>query len=294
MPLPTESRTTVWRLPVRTAFACLLLSGFSAAQAASCDRACLAHIMQNYLAAMPTHDPQRLPWSATLIARENAVDTKPGEGVWKTITRVRSSVLESDAVTGQVVSFGAVETDKGLGALFVRLKIVGQKIQESEIIFNGNNNAFAAPENLLRPDLLYETEVPLQRRSSRAELVALTNTYLDGISAHDGSSIPFSERCDRYASGAKVTNSPDHPADREGGTCAGSLLHLTGQLVVNRRIPLIDVERGLIVAMFLIPHHERTTPGSTHVGEVFKVVDGRIRSIEEFSFAGGFPPDSGF
>jgi Raf kinase inhibitor-like YbhB/YbcL family protein len=273
---------------------CLLLLGFSAAHAASCDDACLSHIMQSYLAHLVTHDPNGLPWSATLIARENAVQTKPGEGIWKNLSRIRSSVLVSDAMTGEVVSVGAVDASTGLAALFVRLKIVSRKIQESEIIFNANNNAFAKPENLLQPDILYETEVPAQRRSSRAQLLTLANLYLEGISSHDGSAVPFSDRCDRYASGAKVTNSPDHPADKEGGTCAGSMLHLTGQVVVNRRFPIIDVPRGLIVVMFLIPHHERATPGSTHVGEVFKVVDGKIRSIEEFSFGGGFPPDSGF
>jgi hypothetical protein len=71
-------------------------------------------------------------------------------------------------------------------------------------------------------------------------------------------------------------------------------VHLTGQAVVNLRVPVVDVERGLVFAMFVIQHAERDPKGSTHVAEMFKVVDGRIRSIEEFSFGGGWPPDSGF
>lgn len=93
----------------------------------------------------------------------------------------------------------------------------------------------------------------------------MVESYLDGISHHDGSRVPFNYRCDRYASGAKVTNSPDHPADR-----------------------------GIVVAMYIIPHGERTPPGATNAGECFKIVDGQIRSIEEFSFGGGWPPDSGY
>jgi len=49
-----------------------------------------------------------------------------------------------------------------------------------------------------------------------------------------------------------------------------------------------------VVAMFIIPHAERHPPGATNVGELFKIVDGKIRSIEEFSFVAGYPPESGF
>jgi len=49
-----------------------------------------------------------------------------------------------------------------------------------------------------------------------------------------------------------------------------------------------------VVVHFIIPHGERKQPGGTNVAEVFKIVDGKVRSIEEFSFTGAFPPSSGF
>jgi hypothetical protein len=42
--------------------------------------------------------------------------------------------------------------------------------------------------------------------------------------------------------------------------------------------------------MFMIPHSERSPPSNLYAGEVFKIVDGKIRSIDEFSTAAAFPP----
>jgi len=271
-----------------------LLIGIGGARAASCNQACLSNISQNYLSHLTSHDPAGLPIAAGAITVENAKPTPLTAGAWQAVSRIRSSEIVTDPVTGEALFFGAVDTNSGLGVMFVRLKQVGGKITESEIILNDHPNAFAKPANLLEPDILYDAVVPPERRIGRAQLIAVVDGYLAGISRHDGSQVAFGPRCDRYASGAKVTNSPDHPASKEGGTCAGSFTHLTGELVLNRRIAVVDEERGLVGVMFIIPHDERTPPASTNVGELFKIVDGKIRSIEEFSFAGGFPSDSGF
>jgi hypothetical protein len=103
-----------------------------------------------------------------------------------------------------------------------------------------------------------------------------------------------SERCDRYQAGRKWTNSYANPVERGGGTCQTSLDGLKGQAVANRRIPVVDERLGIAVGLFVIPHGERSPANSTHVAEVFKIVDGKVRSIEEFSFTGGFPPAAGF
>jgi len=271
-----------------------LLIGAGSAQAASCDRNCLATIMQNYLSHLTAHNPAGLPISDKATSVENAKPTPLGSGAWQSVSRIRSSQIYTDPITGEAIFDGAVDTKDGLGVLFVRLKQVAGKITESEITFSHQTTPFSNPANMLEPDILYDAVVPPERRIGRAQLIAVVDNYLNGISIHDGSHVAFGPRCDRYASGAKVTNSAAHPADKEGGTCAGSLVHLTGELVVNRRIAVVDQELGLVGVMFIIPHDDHTPPASTHVSELFKIVDGKIRSIEEFSFSGGWPPDSGF
>jgi len=281
-------------IPVTVLLIAWATGSAAAPVSAGCSRSCLEGIMNAYLDRLPHHSTAGLPLAPQVNARENAKAVASGGGLWKIANSIKSRDTFADPVTGQVVSFGAADTDNGVGAFFVRLKVVNHTITESETGFNGNDSAFSHPENLLHPDILYDAPVPKDRRRSRGELLKLVESYLDGISHHDGSRVPFNYRCDRYASGAKVTNSPDHPAEREGGTCAGSFQHLTGQPVVNRRFPVIDADRGIVVAMYIIPHGERTPPGATNAGECFKIVDGQIRSIEEFSFGGGWPPDSGY
>jgi hypothetical protein len=101
--------------------------------------------------------------------------------------------------------------------------------------------------------------------------------------------VPFGPRCDRYASGAKFTNNlelvtgPETQEQLGKVTCGSSMINLKGQDTVDSRVPIVDVEKGIAIGFFLIPHKERNPANSTYGTEVFKIVDGRIRSIEELS-----------
>ena len=271
----------------------LALAG-QAAAAAACSRACLTGLMQRYLDALPRHSMKGLPLSPRFEALENALPVKAGEGAWAQIDKVHPGVMVADPVTGGVAYGGAVEGPDGAASLFVRLKVAGGRIAESEIILNrGKPSAVFAPANLLEPDLIYEAVVPSARRASRAEMIGLVNGYMEAISRHDGSLTKFNYRCDRYASGAKTTNNPRFGANGSG-PCADSFKGLTGDVTVGRRFPVVDEEKGVVLGMFIIPHSERSPPTSLYAGELFKIVDGKIRSIDEFSTAAVFPPQPVF
>jgi len=264
------------------------------ASASPCDDKCLLGIMDSYLTQLTRHDASPLRVAPNINARENGEDVKLGAGVWTLITKVFPGQTFADATLGGVVHIGAIEVAGKTGSIFVRLKVVERKITESEIISRGGEPGFNADASgMLEPDVLYDADVPAARRSTREQLAAVVQRYLDALSKHDGSLGSFSYRCDRYSAGSKFTNT-GKPPETGGVTCESSLNNLKGQAVVNARISLIDPQRGLIVGSFIIPHGERNPPGATNVGELFKIVDGKIRSIEEFGFPGKFPPSSGF
>ena len=48
----------------------------------SCDRACLNGIVDQYLAAMVTHDPSHLPLAKTVKFTEDGVPLELGDGLW--------------------------------------------------------------------------------------------------------------------------------------------------------------------------------------------------------------------
>lgn len=267
----------------------------TAAQAA-CNDKCLNGVLDGYLAQLVRHDAAPLKAAPGLIAVENSKPTPLGQGSWQNIAALPIGMRFGDATTGQIVYFGATKDSGGkTGSLFVRLKVADHRIAESELFTRGayTGEGQETP-GMLEPDILYDAIVPPARRSTRAQLRAIVNAYMEGISRHDGALFPASYRCDRYQAGRKWTNSPDNPPERGGGTCQGSMSGLKGQEVVNRRFPVMDVERGVAVGLFIIPHAERDPKGATNVAEVFKIVDGKIRSIEEFSFVAGYPPNSGF
>src|SRR6185369_8431182 len=64
------------------------LSGFSgiAPAAENCDRACLSGLVTQYLDALVTHDPSKLPLADNARFVEDSKGIKPGDGLWKSAT----------------------------------------------------------------------------------------------------------------------------------------------------------------------------------------------------------------
>ena len=58
------------------------------AAAADCDRACLRGIVTQYLEAFVAHTPSAA-FASTFKYIEDAIDTKPGDGLWKEATKLR-------------------------------------------------------------------------------------------------------------------------------------------------------------------------------------------------------------
>lgn len=263
-----------------------------------CDRACLGGIMDQYLAHMLKHDPQGLPLAANINARENIVATALGEGVWKSISAIRSSQYVMDSEQGQIIALNALQIDAKDASMTLRLQIRNRKIAESEIVLDTSDSGgpFDA-ENMVEPDVLWDAPVPLSRRSTREQLVKIANSYFDGIGAHDPKGIPFSKRCDRYESGMKMTNNAAAP--RPGvtsATCGDGLLILKGQNPLDRRFPVVDVERGVVMGITFYQHGEYMPPYDLYLSERFKIVDGKIQMIDAISHKVAFSaaPSAGF
>jgi hypothetical protein len=285
------------------------------ALAQGCNEQCLKTILQHYLQQLPRHDPGPLSVSPQINARENTEAVKLGEGSWKSVSAVLPGLEFADPAAGQVIYAGGVRRDGALGTLFLRLKVVDGRIVESEMLTTGPGAAMPprpappaagprpggprpAPDlsGLLHPDILYDAVVPGNRRSTRDQLARIPFLYMQGLARGDGSIPPFGPRCDRYAAGGhKLTN---NPANRGGAvSCAmavSAMKQMKGLSIVNRRIAVVDVPHGIAVGLFIVAGNLGGRAFAQDVAEVFKVVDGKIRSIEEFGAPGQIPPDSGF
>ena len=259
--------------------------------AARCEQPCLERMLDRYLQHVITRKPDRALLAAHPNIRENTLAVALDQGVWKTLSRKRAGLTFVDPQTGQIAFAGVFNNRQGgLTPLLVRLKVEHGKVAESEAAYNNGPSRFFHPEELLEPDILYDAIVPKARRSTREGLIAVAQAYLDGIGAHSGAKVPVGYRCDKYYLGGKVTNT----GAGDIGTCAESFSGVKADPPVGRRFPIVDTERGIVLVSFLMPQSWKEKPDSTYECEILKVVDGKIRSVEEFGNVAAYPPRSGF
>jgi hypothetical protein len=280
---------------------------------AACDQACLTGFMDQYLAALGKHDPSGLPVANNAKMTENTKAIRMGEGVWKTMKYMQfQGETISDPTTGEVVYFGAIREDF-VSPLVVRLKIANKKITEIETIVAHGTNPKEPPQDgfEVTPDLqllaaikpFLEDVVPASERSSRSQMIADANAYFDGIE-HQPGHVPFAPDCNRIENGQLTTN---NPTNTEGLPPLGCQQQFQAKLftyiprIRDRRFPVVDEARGLVVAMgvFDIPGSKTwlrdgkevpappaiKNPRNNLFNEIFKIEGGKIRLIQAFNLA---------
>jgi hypothetical protein len=246
---------------------------------------------------MLAHDPAGVPLTANANIREVTVPVKLGEGgSWTKVTKLRNKQVFADPMQGNVEYRGAVDANGKVASMSVRLKIENRRISEVETVLNEGDRPFDA-EYLLEPDPFLESILPADRRSTREEMIKAANNYFEAIGTHNPAIAQFAKRCERFESGWKIThNTLGTNGSAEGGakTCGESLEGLRGQQTVNRRFPIVDVERGVVIGMTFIEHQEANPQYALFMHELFKIVDGKLWSIDNIAHRVAWPPNSGY
>ena len=272
-------------------------SGKLSAATTDCDRVCLKNSLDQYLNAVIKHDPSAAPLFPGFRQTENAVVVRTGAGVWKSVTglgKLQRRYL--DPVSGQAGYFGTVEEQSDSAIVTVRVKVERRKITEAEWLIARKGNPglngltaasqpsgnFFDPQNLAAnppPDRIVAKEA----RSSREAMIAVTNSYFDGITSHDGSIILAQPGCTRVENGATVTG-------RSGGAggrltdCASNLETINVQMVAARRYPVVDEEAGVVLAIAVFLRKPGTTTRRNVLSEWFVIDNNRIRSVYSAMF----------
>jgi len=86
----------------------------SASAQEACDRACLRTMLDQYLNAVIKHDPAAAPLVVGFRQTENAINVRPGNGVWKSVTALGAVQRRYlDPVSGQAAYYGTMEESGG-------------------------------------------------------------------------------------------------------------------------------------------------------------------------------------
>jgi hypothetical protein len=280
----------------------------------ACDRSCLLGLLDQYLAAVVKHDPGAAPIAIGIRQTENAINVRPGNGVWKTVTglgKVQRRYV--DPVTGQAAYYGTVEEAGNTAVVTVRVRVENKQLTEAEWYIaraddpglNGPRQPGRPPANVLNPEYLAknpppERVVPRNQRSDRAALARIVESYFDAITSHDGSVALTHPGCGRVENGTPLpagrflppvapATAPagQAPAGGGGNDCVGGLEKFNGQMVVARRVPLIDEEAQAVLAYAVFIRRPGSPTPRNAFSEWFFIDEAKIRTIYTAMF---YPP----
>ena len=267
------------------------------AQEIECDRICLDGKLDAYLGAIMGNEPDQAPLAAGFRQTENSVVTPVGSGVWGSLTALGSLQRRYfDPQTGGAAFFGTV-TDGGEDAIAsLRLRVQHGQITEGEwhiahegdpgITGEGSEVVFNIAELIANPPP--QRVVPDQNRLPRDRLIAVVNSYFDGIVAKNGRMVIAHGGCTRFENGFPAFGGPirgDDPNDGFQGRqdCTSGYATLGG-LVAARRYPMVDEQAQVVLASAVFDREPGDERRRNHFMEVFGVDDGRIRSVHAAMF----------
>lgn len=291
--------------------------------------------MDTYLKALIANDSSALPLSPNLKATENAQPSDLKSGLWSTATKIGSYAFTlSDKDTGQHGFCGLIWRSNDASIVSIRIKINSNgEIVESEIIVGIDRFPGATatdPKTLTTWREDFKTVIPEGRRQTREELKAIAASYYDGVTNNTPEKVPLSHTGNRVENGTRITNIPTfslidgfYEAEDPNVTLPNFAEWSAKEqfdrglwnsdTVTGERFPLIDVERGVVMAYALYQPWTKATgatvkgvgkikrlggPERTMVSlcmmELFKIKEGQIYDMESVWFVGPLPMSSGW
>lgn len=270
---------------LRAACVALVLPAAAHAADAACDRACLTGLLNQYLDAVVKHDPAAAPLVTGYRHTENAINKRPGDGVWKTATalgKVQRRYI--DPVSSQAAYYGTLMEGDKAAIVTARLRVENRRIVEAEwyVARNGDPGLPGAnPPNMWDPDSLAATppperNLPKAQRLPRDAMIGIVNSYFDGITSHDGTVVIARDGCNRYENGRRVTG------NRGGGAaddCKSGYGGFNLQNVQGRRVGFVDEEQGFVLGMAVFIRKAGSPVRRNAFSEWFMIQDGKIHDI---------------
>ncbi|MXO65233.1 hypothetical protein GRI91_05655 [Altererythrobacter endophyticus] len=256
-----------------------------------------------FMEGLLARDPSRVKWAPNVFNTENNVALQIGDGLWNTITaRGDYDLRFADPVTGQVALFTTVEeTNASSGTTFrLGMNSDGAIAEVETVLVRDADEALKFPNPQFLPKPVMEEIVPEHERATRERLLTLANGYFMTIEQNDGAIFTrFHPDCNRVENGVQTTNNPDFFVPVAALGCEEQFRmgnYRYDDRLRARRFPLMDEERGIVLAYGFIDHcgklgdYELTDgtkvsspirrPHTFYLAEAFKIRAGAIEQIE--------------
>lgn len=261
-------------------------------------KARLLDIATEYLEAITDNDISRLPLSPKVKVTDNGIKTQIAKSeIWGTPRRIPYRQTFVDPETSSIVFFGTITNTSTEHAGFaakwwfyvLRIKVENNLITEvEEIISDRIYEHFEKYPWEIAPNPVFRYVLPEDERTSREELISLINIYWDAVGRRgDPYLVPFHPDMIRNESGTVTTNSKNFPNSSRGDFTKTKNMGWQWD-IINRRFPVVDEERGLVISFVDLRVTENTNPNFVNniLVEIFKIECGQLRDLLAFFYTG--------
>ncbi|MBN1907906.1 MAG: hypothetical protein JW927_22710 [Deltaproteobacteria bacterium] len=243
----------------------------SNAIAAECDRECLIKMADDYISALVTHTPGKVPLADAVRTVENAKQIKPGEGLWKTATAgpIEFKIIVPDTFSQQVGGMVIMQSEGKPAQVGFRLKLSNGKIVEAEHLVSLLRGT-EIPDTLKKVRPAIPMEIPYEYADSRGRLIHIARSYYDAVDLNNGNLAPFADDCDRIENGYRTAPTGGHlggvgipgtaprPVGLLGMVTCRSQINLQNfeyiSDIVDRRVEIADTKTGLAIGFSNFRH----------------------------------------
>lgn len=263
----------------------------------------LYEVLEAYREALAKRETGAVRWGSAPLTSENNVMLEPGDGLWGTIDAFGAYELRfADPQTNQAGFFGTVHEHLEESAYTLRLKAddAGRILEAETVVVRQSDSGikFENPRYWDKPILNAKAQDPVPREA----MVKLANGYFDTMQLNDGTlHTRFHPDCNRVENGVQTTRNPEFAYIVPVAALGPEEQFRLGNYRYDdrlraRRYPLVDEQRGLVLAFGFIDHCGRLSeyqltdgrtvkspvrrPHSFYFGELFKIDGGMICQIE--------------
>ena len=268
------------------------------AKPATCDRSCLGQMLDRFLGAVVAHDPARAPLAIGFRETANSALAPAGTGPWQTVTAIGPVDRRYfDPVSGNALFFGVVTEGGRPAVASLRVKVENHTITEGEwhiahqgdpgISGKGSSVLFDVAKLAANPPP--RRVVPVNQRLPRETLVAIVNSYFDGLVAGNGRAVLAHGGCSRFENGFEISGRPitaGDPTDgyQGRGDCTSGYKGLAVAVVAARRYLMVDEDAQVVVASAVFVRKPGDARRRNHFMEVFGIDGGKIRTVHAAMF----------
>jgi hypothetical protein len=261
-----------------------------------CNRECLQQQLNSYLNAVAANKPDSASLAYRFRQTENSRVVATTQGVWDSVTGLGNLQRRYyDPVAGTAGFFGVLDENGKPAIASLRLKIEGEQITEAEWHIGRKNDVgidgtpgevvFDVENLIANPPT--EGAIPEKERRSRDDLIAIANSYFDGITNSNSHVIKGKPGCSRLENGFPTYGTPlseEGQIGFEGKWDCRTQGDFGIANVAARRAFVVDVEQQAIMMSVVFIRRPGVDKWRNHFTEVFSIKKGLIESVHAAMF----------